>query len=270
MIYLTINLEEKDPRPRNGSGGRGTLCSLKATEKILDLLKEHQVKATFFVSGFFAEKVPELTKRISEEGHEIGCQGYNPSYDNMDKKTIKEDMQKAKQIIEELIGNKIMGFRAPKMKYVPEVVENVFDLGFAYDSSLISAKVSDDYNHKLAPLKPFHPLRSGPFLEIPVSGSLRLRLPFTSSMMRTFGAGWMIKACRKLLKDDLTPVISIHAWDLFPNTNKDLSSHLNNTGEKFADMLKKILFEFQGEFKMLKELIPKEEIIKKKEEVVKI
>ena len=174
MIYLTINLEEDDPRIKNGASGRGTLCSLKATEKMLDLLKEHQVKATFFVSGFFAERIPELVKRISEEGHEIACQGYNSSYDNMDKRAIKEDMLKAKQIIEELIGNKLIGFRAPKMYYMPGVVENVFDLGFAYDSSLISAKVSEEYNHKLAPLKPFHPLRSGPFMEIPVSGSLKL------------------------------------------------------------------------------------------------
>ena len=80
-------------------------------------------------------------------------------------------------------------------------------------------------------------------------------------MMRTFGASWMIKACRKLLKENLVPVLSVHAWDLSPNTNKDLSSQLNNTGEKFIEMMNRFLIEFKGEFKMLKDLIPKEEIV---------
>lgn len=51
--------------------------TLKATGKILDILKEEEVKATFFVIGKYVKKHPELVKRAYEEGHYIANHGYN-------------------------------------------------------------------------------------------------------------------------------------------------------------------------------------------------
>ena len=255
MIHLTINLEQENPALLNKKEEeRGTLFSIKGTEILLDLFKKHNIKTTIFVSGFFAENFSDIVKRIVREGHEVGCHGYRHFYEEMDKRTLQEDIMKAREILERIFDLKILGFRAPQMMYVPDVVEAVHQLGFSYDSSLYSAWMPFKFNHKLSPLKPFHPLRSGPFMEIPISGSPRMRLPLNSHMIRKYGSWWAICSCKKLKKNNINPVLSIHSWDLFPTNGEGLPSrYLRNTGMKFFLVLEKIIRAFPAqEFTPLK------------------
>ena len=84
------------------------------TEEILDILKEYDAKATFFVLGKFAELYPEIIKRQSREGHEIG----NHTYSHIDiKKSTKDKLldeyEKTQNIIAKLTDNKPKLFRPP-------------------------------------------------------------------------------------------------------------------------------------------------------------
>ncbi len=257
MINLTIDLEQEDPRVSDRKKRR-TLCSVEGTEKLLELLQKHSIKATFFVSGFFAEHCPDIVRGIISEGHEVACNGYHDSYKRLDKVSIQEDIEKAKKVLEDVGDIRIIGFRAPQMMYVPEVVEHLEKAGFLYDSTLQSAWKPGEYNHKLAPLKPFYPLRAGPFVEIPISGSPRLRLPLNSQMMRKLGSRWFVRSCKKLVDDGFNPVVSIHSWDLRPVKGNSLPKHyLKKTGADFVMMLERFLQSFNaGEFVMLKDVLP--------------
>ena len=84
------------------------------TNEILDLLKEYDVKATFFVLGKLAEAYPDIIKRQSEEGHEIGNHTY--SHINTEKVTKEEliwEYEKTQNIIAKLTNNRPKLFRPP-------------------------------------------------------------------------------------------------------------------------------------------------------------
>ena len=88
--------------------------SIPFTSDILDILKKHQVKATFFLLGNRAEQQPELVKRIYREGHEIGNHSWShkrfifktPSF-------IREEIDKTDNLIRELGYTGTIHFRAP-------------------------------------------------------------------------------------------------------------------------------------------------------------
>lgn len=85
------------------------------TPEILDLLKMKGIKATFFVIGKNVQMYPNIIKRISDEGHNIGIHSYyhNPSFTIMRKKSLFKDICKCKKLLEELTQKPIVLFRPP-------------------------------------------------------------------------------------------------------------------------------------------------------------
>ena len=84
------------------------------TAEILDILREYNVKATFFVIGKNVEAHPDLLRRTVSEGHEIGNHGYaHPHPDQLSVAQNQEDIQKAETILEQLIGEKPVLYAPP-------------------------------------------------------------------------------------------------------------------------------------------------------------
>ncbi len=84
-------------------------------ERILNLLRRHRVRATFFVLGYVAERNPELLKTIFREGHEIASHGFG--HLQVYKQTEEEflqDLLRSKKLLESIIGEKVVGYRAPQ------------------------------------------------------------------------------------------------------------------------------------------------------------
>src|SRR5699024_12259750 len=70
---------------------------------ILKTLKQHDIQATFFVSGEWAERHPHILEEIAEEKHEIGMLGYRyKSYVDQDIEEVKQDIQEAIQVFNKL------------------------------------------------------------------------------------------------------------------------------------------------------------------------
>ena len=87
---------------------------IKNTQVILDLFEKYDVKATFFVLGYIAEKFPGMIKKISELGHEIASHSYaHIDLRKVSKKQFEDDFLKSVSIIEKITGKKVEGFRAP-------------------------------------------------------------------------------------------------------------------------------------------------------------
>ncbi|MFW5976321.1 MAG: polysaccharide deacetylase family protein [Bacillota bacterium] len=98
---------------------------------ILEELDKHGVKATFFVTGHWAEQYPELLKEIVDEGHEIGNHGYNHRHikDLSDQQIINSIKQNEK-LIYEITGQKTRLFTPPYGEVDERVTSLVEDIGY--------------------------------------------------------------------------------------------------------------------------------------------
>lgn len=110
------------------------------TWRILELLHFHQVKATFFVLGWIAERYPQMVLAIHKEGHEIASHGYRHRLlYNLSQEEFRQDTGRSKGILEDLCGAPVIGYRAPSYSIIQKTlwaVEILHELGFRYDSSV--------------------------------------------------------------------------------------------------------------------------------------
>ncbi len=83
-------------------------------ENLLNLLEETSTKATFFCVGKMAAEFPEVVKRIFDNGHEIGCHSNVHTWLNkMSQDDVLDDTRIAVDSLEQLIGRKVLSYRAP-------------------------------------------------------------------------------------------------------------------------------------------------------------
>ncbi|SJZ31697.1 polysaccharide deacetylase family protein [Selenihalanaerobacter shriftii] len=99
--------------------------------QMLKVLKEKEVKATFFFIGRWVEKFPELTKQIAEGGHEIGNHGYRHSHPNqLSKQALTNLIKKNEELLIEVTGHQTKLFAPPYGEYNDRVVKIADDLGY--------------------------------------------------------------------------------------------------------------------------------------------
>ena len=113
------------------------------TMRLLDLFSEYETRATFFILGEVAKTFPGLIKEISDRGHELGIHGYSHArYHNLTKKEAREEIVRAKRVVEDITGIEVAGHRAPEFSINKEtlwVMEILIDEGIKYDSSIFPA-----------------------------------------------------------------------------------------------------------------------------------
>ncbi len=111
-----------------------------STEKILELLSEQQIKATFFVVGWTAERFPELVKKIYRSGHEIGVHSYRHRLIyNLTPEQFRSDVLQCSSVLESITGIRPVCFRAPSFSITDKslwALDILAELGFRYDSSI--------------------------------------------------------------------------------------------------------------------------------------
>lgn len=117
----------------------------KNTEYLLNILSFFSRKATMFVSGKFAHTFPDLIKNMHKEGHSIASHSYlheNLLY--MKENDFRDDLNKSKIIIEDIIGEKVIGYRAPDFSINESnlyMLNILSEEGFIYDSSIFPMKL---------------------------------------------------------------------------------------------------------------------------------
>ncbi len=111
------------------------------TVRVLDILKEHDIRATFFLVGENVEKHPEVAKRIAEEGHTIGIHCYDHDYHSLYQSvdSYVEDFEKAREIVQETTGVEVKLFRFPggsinsyNKSVYQDIVQEMTDRGYIY------------------------------------------------------------------------------------------------------------------------------------------
>lgn len=111
--------------------------------QILDILEERGLNATFFCLGKMASDFPEIIMKIAEKGHEIACHSDKHVWLNkMSYKEVDEDTHIAIDSLEQLLGKKIKGYRAPAFSIGENnkwAFEIFYKYGIEYDASIFPA-----------------------------------------------------------------------------------------------------------------------------------
>ncbi len=101
------------------------------TEQILDILKKHDVKVTFFMTGGWVENYPDDVKTILEAGHDLGNHSENHKHmSQLSKADQKEELMKVHEKVKELTGYEMILFRPPYGDYDNSVVTNASENGY--------------------------------------------------------------------------------------------------------------------------------------------
>ena len=154
----------------------------KNTYSLLDLLDEtasrradgKPVQATFFVLGWVAERCPVLVEEIARRGHEVASHGYwHQLCYEQSPADLREDLLRSKELLAEITGTEVVGYRAPSFSINDAVLQAIRDTGYLYDSSYNSYEGHGRYGSLTLPANQqcSDPLYTypGPFYEIPVS-----------------------------------------------------------------------------------------------------
>jgi len=142
------------------------------TEMVLALLDELGIKATFFTLGWVGERFPAAISAVAAQGHELACHGMDHRrLFQMTRAEFAADIIKTKQILEQISGSEVRGYRAPSFSLTPETwwsYDELVNAGFSYSSSLYPVK-TDHYGSGTAPRRPFFPVQNEGILEIPMT-----------------------------------------------------------------------------------------------------
>lgn len=225
MILLSFDIEEFDMPLEYGGEipfEEQISVSRKGLERILDLLKKHNAKATFFSTVIFAEQCKDLVNRLLEEGHELASHTYYHSQFEV------ADLQKSKEKLEEMFPTEVIGLRMPRMRPVNET--DVADAGYIYNSSINPTFLPGRYNNLKVSRKYFY--QSG-VLQVPASVS-PMRIPLFWLSFHNFPI-WIYRfLAQNALRKDGYLNIYFHPWEFAEIKNpkyKLPNFTTKNTGE---------------------------------------
>jgi len=150
-----------------------TRAVLDNTLYLLDRIEAFNARATFFVLGEVTEEYPDLIRRIHRGGHELGVHGHKHRWvHTLTPDAFSSEVVRAKKSIEDIIGQPVLGHRAPAFSINSNMtwaVDVLCKAGFKYDSSIYPMR-GRHYGDPSVPLEPFMLKGSeGQLLEIPMT-----------------------------------------------------------------------------------------------------
>jgi polysaccharide deacetylase family protein (PEP-CTERM system associated) len=196
------------------------------TNRVLQIFEEFRCRATFFILGWVAEREPELVRDIARAGHEVACHSYSHRrVSTLTPEEFREDLRRARAVIEDAAGVRILGFRAPTFSIGREnlwALEILSEEGFLYDSSIFPIR-HDLYGFPGSPRFPYR-LRFGSkrtLVEIPMTTVRVGRMTWPAGgggYLRLVPMQFTRWAVRQLHEKERQPfMIYLHPWELDPD-----------------------------------------------------
>ena len=215
------------------------------THRLLDLLDSQQSistnssnpinspKATFFILGWIAERLPHLVREIHTRGHEVASHGYYHNLCNQQSPdALKKDLTDSKKLLEDIIGTPIYGYRAPSFSISADILKIIKDCGYLYDSSYNSFSLHERYGQVDFSQND----RKGIALQIPdpqhsVSrkSSILFELPISNINIGNYVFPWgggayfrlipspiFIAGVKAILRKHNAYLLYLHPWELDP------------------------------------------------------
>lgn len=235
------------------------------TIKILDIFSEKNVKATFFVLGWIAQRFPGLVKKIHSQGHEIASHGYSHQLIYQQSPLeFKQDIRNTNILLEQITGKPVLGYRAPTYSITKDslwALDVLNEEGFKYDSSIFPA-----YHDKggISGANPYlHRIENsnGGILEFPISTIqiLGQNIPFAGGGYFRLFPYWFVKLSMKKINNKGYPaIVHLHPWEIDPRQPRIKTDSLGRFRhylnlDKTESKLKRLLNDFK--FAPVKEVL---------------
>jgi polysaccharide deacetylase family protein (PEP-CTERM system associated) len=194
------------------------------TDLLLDLFDETSCKATFFTLGWVAEQHPQVVRRVHDRGHEVACHSlrHRTVYE-MSPEEFREDTRRAKELLEDICGSQVLGYRAPSFSITHKslwALTILAELGFTFDSSVFPVRHAN-YGIPGASRTPFRvDTPAGPIVEFPLT-TLEFagrRSPFGGGayfrLLPYWYTRWGIRFIN--LKENRPVCVYLHPWEMDP------------------------------------------------------
>ena len=122
-----------------GKLSQGQYGNRQGVPRILDILRRHDVPASFYVPAVTALLYPDEQRRIVAEGHEVALHGWIHERNSVLAETDERDlMLRASDTLERVVGQRPVGIRTPSWDFSPTTLAIARDMGLIYDSSLMA------------------------------------------------------------------------------------------------------------------------------------
>ncbi len=194
------------------------------TERLLAIFADANVRATFFVLGWVAERYPQLVTSIAEAGHEIASHGFGHRliYDQT-RAAFRDDVRRSKDLLEASSGKRVLGYRAPSYSITPATLwalDVLIEEGFSYDASIFPIR-HDRYGIPHSPRHPYVlPRESGSIVEAPASTAnwAGMNLPVAGGgYFRILPYEWTRRGIARINRHEGRPAIFyLHPWEVDP------------------------------------------------------
>jgi polysaccharide deacetylase family protein (PEP-CTERM system associated) len=198
-------------------------CRLERNiERILAMFDRHGVKATFFTLGWIAERFPRVVRGIVDNGHELASHGYgHQRASDLNEAQLREDVGKAKNVLEDISGVEVKGYRAPSFSIGRGnlwALDVLVDAGYRYSSSIYPVH-HDHYGMPDAPRFVYR--TEAGLLEMPPTTVRVLGRQFPAA-----GGGWFrllpYALSRRLMRkvheeDGQSCMFYFHPWEIDPD-----------------------------------------------------
>lgn len=187
--------------------------------RILDMLAQENTRATFFTLGWIAQRYPHLVRRIADDGHEVASHGYgHERVSDLTPETFAHDIRTAKDLLEDIAGVAVTGYRAPSFSIGQGnlwALDVLAQEGYRYSSSIYPIQ-HDHYGMPDAP-RFAHQIRDE-LIEVPPT-TLRLfnrNLPSSGGgYFRLFPyalSRWMLRQVNR--RDQQPAIFYFHPWEI--------------------------------------------------------
>ena len=250
-IILTFDLEEFDlPLEYNCpiSEEMQFRIANEGLLRLVDLLSQHNVKATFFSTGNYCEKNPERIKTLSEK-HEIGSHAYYHS------RFDEEFIIRSKRILEVTSGKRITGFRMPLLQKID--YDKLMQAGYEYDSSINPTFFPGRYNYFRVSRTPYKIANTG-ITEFPVSVSPIIRFPLFWLSFKNLPLFLYRYLCYSVIRHDQFIHLYFHPWEFAQIDQFKIPGYIRKpNGDQYTKKFERLLNYLQrkGEFVTVSEFL---------------
>jgi polysaccharide deacetylase family protein (PEP-CTERM system associated) len=195
------------------------------TERLLAMFDEFNVRATFFVLGWVAQRFPDLVRAIASRGHEVASHGYAHRlvYDQT-LHAFRDDVARAKALLEDLSGRRVIGYRAPSYSITSRslwALDVLLEEGYEYDASIFPIR-HDRYGIPVSGRRPYKIHRQfGTLIEVPGSTTRvgQVNLPIAGGgyfrLMPYWWTRWGIARINR--QEQLPAIFYLHPWEIDPD-----------------------------------------------------
>ncbi|MBV6416828.1 MAG: hypothetical protein CMLOHMNK_01443 [Steroidobacteraceae bacterium] len=227
------------------------------TQRVLAILAEEGIRATFFILGWVAKRSPQLVRDIHAAGHEVACHGLtHKTVYTQTPEVFRAETREAKQLLEDAAGAPVRGYRAATYSITKAslwALDILEELGFRYDSSIFPIR-HDLYGIPGSPRFAYR-VGSGALLEVPITTVeyLGQRLPAGGGgYFRLLPYALFRAAVRRVnASDRQAAVFYCHPWEIDPGqprvagvSAKSKFRHYTNL-DRMESRLRRLLRDFR-------------------------